>query len=216
MVVTDLEGTLADGIAALHYAGCAGRLVDAKKIFSHLIEEERRDLYEAKTLNQFIKRKEVSQRFHIEEGALLLEGLPTSILKAPIKPSKVSAKIFEMGKRDKNTTILTCTEETTALGFCKEYQVPFYKIAASSKLQTDFTGKVLTGKLERYCGSIAKAAAYSGKEDVIGNSCIDLSMCKKANENNRTVYVVDNNHSAIEQKFLQALEKFEIPFTQLY
>lgn len=217
MVYADLEGTITDGIAELKYASSTGRLTDAEKILKHMLEEERRNLYEAKTLDKFIEMNERSRHFHIKIGAELLKGFSPEILFVQLKPTKISPKIFEMGKRDGNLSIVTCTDERTATDFCEKNNVPFYNIAASSKLKVNPTTGVLNGKLERYCGGKTKACVYTGREDVVGNSTIDLPLFKEAVRNNRKAYFVKNGgQTPMEQNFLYALEKFEIPFIQLY
>ena len=212
MVVSDLEGTMTTDISALYYAKSAGKLADAKRVFDHLLEEDKRISCEAKTIDEFIKMKEKSLKLHLEEGARLLEGSPSSILNVQLKPSKFYPKIFELGKRDKNLSIVTCTDERTAARFFEGQNIP-YNIAASSKLKTDSSG-LLTGEFERYCGGTAKANAYQGREDVVVDSNIDLPLCKKAIENGRRVYAV-NNGSSIEETFITNLEKFVIDYSHL-
>jgi len=215
MVYADLEGTLSEKIVELSWANSAGKLAEAEKILKHMLAEERRNLSNATNIDEFIEMNEISHRAHVKSGATLLKGQPPSILYAPLELTKASPKIFEMGERDRNLSIVTCTDEGPASYFCESHKVPFYNIQASSRLKVDpFTGS-LTGEFERYCGGKEKADAYNGIEDVVGNSNGDLRLFKKAIESGHKAYLVRNGHGPMEVIFSETLDKFGLDYDVL-
>lgn len=216
MVFADLEGTMTEGVAELSYANSAGKLTEAERILKHMLEEERKNLCKAETIDQFIRANGVTRQLHVTSGAELLKGHPPSILLVPLTPNKASTKVYEMGERDRNISVVTCADIRTAHHFCREHKVPFYNIAASSELGVDSFSGLLTGGLERYCDGEVKAKAYTGKENVVGNSTGDLPLFKKAIENGFEPYFVrGGGQSPMEEICSDALEKFGLSYKTL-